>query len=241
MKRGIEKTFAFVGICAIALFLFVAYVHISDPTALQTKDAIIDSTSAAASDTSAQGLTVAQRNAVRSASQYLSTQGFSRAGLIQQLSSDFGSGYAVTDATLAVDSMNIDWDKEAVRSAKQYLDMQGFSCRGLIQQLSSSAGSRYTVSQATYAAQQSGLCQQGTQSDDTKLSDADQADLNRAEKAAEAMHEATPGAEQDALLACSGTRPRAGYPTPSKSTCVKYLKTFNLDSSYYSPISNTIQ
>lgn len=104
------------------------------------------------------GLTRPQKNAVRSAKQYLSMQGFSRNGLIQQLSADAGEGYEVSDATKAVDSLNIDWNKEAARSAKQYLLMQGFSCSGLIEQLSSSAGDGYTVSQATYGAQQAGAC-----------------------------------------------------------------------------------
>lgn len=84
--------------------------------------------------------------------------GFSRSGLIEQLSSDAGSGYEVADATVAVDSLNIDWNKQAVRSAEQYLDMTGFSCDGLIEQLSSSAGSKYTVDEATYGAQQAGAC-----------------------------------------------------------------------------------
>lgn len=104
------------------------------------------------------GLTGPQRNAVRSAKQYLNIQGFSRNGLIQQLSADAGDGYMVSDATKAVDSLNVDWNKEAVRSAKQYLAIQGFSCKGLIEQLSSSAGDGYTQSQATYGAQQAGAC-----------------------------------------------------------------------------------
>lgn len=111
-----------------------------------------------ASPSWADSLTAQQKNAVRSAQQYLSMTGFSRAGLIQQLSSDYGDGYKVADATVAVDSLNVDWDKQAVRSAKQYLQMQGFSCRGLIQQLSSSAGDKYTKSQATYGAKQAGAC-----------------------------------------------------------------------------------
>lgn len=107
----------------------------------------------------AASLTGPQKNAVRSAKQYLSLQGFSRDGLIQQLSSDAGDGYEISDATAAVDSLDVDWNKQAARSAKLYLNMQGFSCKGLIQQLSSSAGDRYTVSQAKYGAQQAGACQ----------------------------------------------------------------------------------
>jgi hypothetical protein len=106
----------------------------------------------------AQSLTGPQKNAVRSAKQYLSMQGFSRAGLIHQLSSEYGDGYEVADATVAVDSLNVDWNKEAVRSAKQYLNMMGFSCKGLIEQLSSSAGDKYTESQAAYGARQAGAC-----------------------------------------------------------------------------------
>jgi hypothetical protein len=106
----------------------------------------------------AQSLTGPQFNAVRSAEQYISMSGFSRSGLIQQLSSDAGDGYNIADATVAVDSLNIDWNKEAVRSAKQYLSMSGFSCKGLIDQLSSSAGDGYTVGQATYGAKQAGAC-----------------------------------------------------------------------------------
>lgn len=104
------------------------------------------------------GLTRPQRNAVRSARQYLSMTGFSRNGLIQQLSSSYGDGYDVADATVAVDSLDVDWNENAARSAEQYLSMSGFSCSGLVQQLSSSAGDKYTESQARYGAEKAGAC-----------------------------------------------------------------------------------
>lgn len=106
----------------------------------------------------AQDLTVSQSNAVRSAKQYLSFSGFSRIGLIRQLSSDAGDGYDATDAAVAVDSLNIDWNMEATRSARQYLNFSGFSCKGLIKQLSANAGDNYTTEQATYGAKQTGIC-----------------------------------------------------------------------------------
>lgn len=107
---------------------------------------------------SAPALTGPQRNAVRAAQSYLSISGFSRDGLIEQLSSAAGNGFNVADATIAVDSMNIDWKQEAVKSAKQYLQLMGFSCKGLIQQLSSRAGSKYTEEQARFGAKQAGAC-----------------------------------------------------------------------------------
>ena len=114
--------------------------------------------SSAAVDAAQDRLTGPQRNAVRSAEQYLSMQGFSRRGLIEQLSSDAGDGYPKADATIAVDSLEVDWNEHAARSAEQYLNMTGFSCKGLIEQLSSSAGDQYTVQQATYGAKQAGAC-----------------------------------------------------------------------------------
>ncbi|WP_298290339.1 Ltp family lipoprotein [Novosphingobium sp.] len=103
-------------------------------------------------------LTGPQRNALRSAKQYLDLSGFSRKGLIQQLSSNAGDGYAEADAIAAVDSLAVDWKAEAAESAKQYISMTGFSCNGLIEQLSSSAGDKYTKEEAEYGAKQAGAC-----------------------------------------------------------------------------------
>jgi hypothetical protein len=111
-----------------------------------------------ASISSAQNLTGPQKNAVRSANNYLSFSGFSRASLIDQLSSPYGDDYNVADATAAVNSLSVDWNAQAVRSAKQYLEIMGFSCKSLIDQLSSDAGDKYTRSQAAYGAQQAGAC-----------------------------------------------------------------------------------
>ena len=103
-------------------------------------------------------LTGPQSNAVRTARSYLQMSGFSRDGLVEQLSSPYGDGYEVTDAEVAVDSLDVNWNEQAARSAQQYLDMTGFSCNGLIEQLSSDAGDQYTAEQARYGAQQAGAC-----------------------------------------------------------------------------------
>lgn len=107
---------------------------------------------------SAQELTGPQKNAVRSAESYLVFSGFSRAGLIDQLSSPYGDGYELADATVAVDSLSVDWNAQAARSASRYLEMTGFSCNGLIEQLSSEYGDKFTLSEATFGAHQAGAC-----------------------------------------------------------------------------------
>lgn len=103
-------------------------------------------------------LTGPQKNARRSAETYLEMKGFSRNGLIQQLSSDAGDGYEKADATAAVDSIDVNWNEQAARSAKDYLNMMGFSCDGLVDQLSSSAGDGFTKEEASYGAKQAGAC-----------------------------------------------------------------------------------
>ena len=103
-------------------------------------------------------LTAAQQNALRSAKSYLEMSGFSRQGLIDQLSSEYGEKFAVGDATVAVDNLDVDWNTQAARSAASYLEMSGFSCQGLIEQLSSPYGEKYTVEQATYGATRAGIC-----------------------------------------------------------------------------------
>ena len=94
--------------------------------------------------------TEAQRNATDSASNYLQTAPFSRAGLIEQLSSKAGEGYARADAVFAVDHLHVDWNQQAVQAAKNYLSEGSFSRQGLIEQLNSRAGDGYTQAQAEY-------------------------------------------------------------------------------------------
>ena len=125
----------------------------SPPEPVQESESSVDSDEPASGN-----LTAAQRNAVRSANSYLQLSGFSRQGLIDQLSSEFGDRYSVGDATVAVDSLSTDWNAQAARSAVSYLELSGFSCQGLIDQLSSEAGDKYTVEQATYGATQAGIC-----------------------------------------------------------------------------------
>lgn len=51
--------------------------------------------------------TVSQENAIKSAEQYLSTTGFSKAGLIEQLSSSAGSKYTVAQAEYAAKKVGL--------------------------------------------------------------------------------------------------------------------------------------
>jgi hypothetical protein len=101
--------------------------------------------------------TTSQRNALRSARSYLEFKGFSKKGLIRQLSSSAGEGYPKADAVWAVAHLDVDWKEQAVKAGRSYLDMRPFSRAGLIQQLSSDAGEGFTKAEAAYAADKLGL------------------------------------------------------------------------------------
>jgi hypothetical protein len=85
-----------------------------------------------------------QQNAVRKAREYLSISAFSRQGLIGQLEYE---GFSTADATVAVDSIAVDWNEQAVKKAQEYLSISAFSAQGLIEQLEYEG---FTPSQAAY-------------------------------------------------------------------------------------------
>ena len=107
-----------------------------------------------------ESFTMSQKNAIDSAKEYLEYSPFSRNGLIDQLSSEYGSGFNVEDATFAVDYLEqngfVDWNQQAVKAAQEYLEHSSFSRDRLVDQLSSEYGSQFTPEQAEYAADQVG-------------------------------------------------------------------------------------
>lgn len=107
---------------------------------------------------SANASTGPQRQAIGAARDYLSFSGFSKQGLIDQLSSKYGDGYSRPVATYAVNHIRVSWKKQAVRSAHDYLSFSHFSCSGLIDQLHSPYGDQYTHRQAVYGAHHTRAC-----------------------------------------------------------------------------------
>jgi len=158
------RTLAVVGAAVLALAAGVACgggaTPTPGPTSIPTQPTTTRPTTAPTSRppvSSAPPVSVEQRNAARDAQSYLNMEGFSRKGLIHQLSSDSGDGYTVKAATAAVDSLHIDYNEQAARAAKGYLEMQPFSRSGLIHQLEASAGDGFTHSQAVYGVTKAGL------------------------------------------------------------------------------------
>lgn len=99
--------------------------------------------------------TAEQRYAFTSGLTYLEVMAFSRQGLIDQLSSEYGENYPLEVAEFAVNAIEeqglVDWDAECEEAAQTYLSLMSFSKQGLIDQLSSEYGEQFTVEQAERA------------------------------------------------------------------------------------------
>lgn len=156
MKKFITTALA---VAAAAATLSACNVDTSTNAAGTTSDYTASTTNTHTQAPAAPKYTVAQENAIESARSYLAMgSGFSRAGLIEQLSSTSGDGFTRRLAVFAVNHIKVNWNQQAVLSAKAYLsEGTGFSRASLIDQLHASAGDGFTLAQATYAANHVGL------------------------------------------------------------------------------------
>lgn len=94
--------------------------------------------------------TMGEKNALRTAKQYLDFSAFSYEGLIAQLEFE---EYTHDEAVYAADNCGADWFEQALLSALNYLDFTVFSYTGLIEQLEYE---EFTTEQATYGADNCG-------------------------------------------------------------------------------------
>ena len=147
-----NKTITTASIVATVVAVVLAWVP-----AFEVEDASSGGSAAYLASEGSSTYTVAQNNAIKSARSYLNAHGMSRAGVVGQLSTKAGEGFAKKDAVFAVKHLKVDWNEEAVQSAKSYLEVRWMSRAGLIRQLSSRAGERFTHAQAVFAANKVGL------------------------------------------------------------------------------------
>lgn len=89
--------------------------------------------------------------ALRKAKVYSDTMSMSKAGLYDQLTSEYGEKFSAEAAQYAVDNLNANWNKNALKKAKTYSDTMSMSKAGLYDQLTSEYGEKFTAEEAQYA------------------------------------------------------------------------------------------
>lgn len=92
-----------------------------------------------------------QKKALKAAQNYIDTMYFSKRGLYNQLTSEYGNKFDAESAQYAVDNVKVDWNKEALEAAKNYEDMMSMSSQEIYDQLVSEYGEKFEPAQAQYA------------------------------------------------------------------------------------------
>lgn len=90
-------------------------------------------------------------SALIKAQQYSDMLHMSKAGLYDQLTSEYGEKFTAEAAKYAVDNVNADWNANALAKAKDYQDTMSMSPSAIRDQLVSEYGEKFTAAEADYA------------------------------------------------------------------------------------------
>ncbi|MDN6133459.1 MAG: Ltp family lipoprotein, partial [Brevibacterium sp.] len=90
-------------------------------------------------------------SALNQADTYANTMHMSKAGVFDQLTSEYGGQFSEDAAQYAVDNVDADWNENALESAKTYQDDMSMSPDAIHDQLTSEYGGQFTQEEADYA------------------------------------------------------------------------------------------
>lgn len=90
-------------------------------------------------------------SALESAMSYSEMMHMSKAGIYDQLTSQYGDKFSDEAAQYAVDNLKVDYKSNALESAKNYQDTMSMSAEGIRDQLTSQYGEKFTQEEADYA------------------------------------------------------------------------------------------
>ena len=91
------------------------------------------------------------KSALRKAKLYADTMNMSKAGLYDQLTSEYGEKFTVEAAQYAIDNITVDWRENALKKAKLYQETMSMSPAAIYDQLISEYGEKFTAEEAQYA------------------------------------------------------------------------------------------
>ena len=91
------------------------------------------------------------KNALKKAKSYSDTMNMSKAGVYDQLTSEYGEKFTVEAAQYAIDNVQVDWKENALKKAKSYSNSMNMSKAGVYDQLTSDYGEKFTAEEAQYA------------------------------------------------------------------------------------------
>jgi hypothetical protein len=93
------------------------------------------------------------KTALIKAKSYSDVMHMSKAGIYDQLTSEYGEKYSAEAAQYAVDNLQADWNANALAKAKSYQENMAMSPEAIRDQLTSQYGEKFTPEEADYAIQ----------------------------------------------------------------------------------------
>ena len=97
------------------------------------------------------GVSAEYKKALKRAQSYSDHMYMSKADIYDQLTSEYGEGFAEDAAQYAVDHVDADWNQNALKSAQSYSKTLEMSKKGIYDQLVSEYGGQFTADEAQYA------------------------------------------------------------------------------------------
>ena len=91
------------------------------------------------------------KSALKQAETYSEMMHMSKAGIYDQLTSEYGGQFTAEAAQYAIDNVKADWKKNALESAKSYQETMSMSPSAIYDQLVSEYGEQFTAEEAQYA------------------------------------------------------------------------------------------
>ncbi len=91
------------------------------------------------------------KSALKKAKIYSDTMSMSKAGLYDQLTSEYGEKFTAEAAQYAIENVEADWNKNALEKAKTYQETMSMSPSAIYDQLISEYGEKFTEEEAQYA------------------------------------------------------------------------------------------
>lgn len=91
------------------------------------------------------------KNALKKAKSYSDLMHMSKAGIYNQLVSEYGERFPEDAAQYAVDNLNVDWNENALKKAESYSETMYMSKAAIYDQLISEFGEEFTEEEAQYA------------------------------------------------------------------------------------------
>lgn len=91
------------------------------------------------------------RAALTKAQLYADTMHMSKAGIYDQLTSEYGEQFPADAAQYAIDNLEVNWKENALKKAQEYAELMSMSDADIYDQLISEHGEKFTKEEAQYA------------------------------------------------------------------------------------------